>query len=299
MSAIVNRQLLIGIGIGAALVLLLGLLLDREVVGTLLGIFGLLGFLVGLVWILVALIRRKRLSRPALVAGGSFVVLIIGSVLAPSPDPEESTQVTAEPTSDVANERSIDEEKQESTMVPQSTTQPTSAATPITASDPSPLPTSTPRPTPAPIATPAPPAGLGISRFAVQSIYEQPDIGFVFESSPLFDGTPRTLGESPDGIAIVELIGEADNLSKAYILIGLPNDNPGALALNAVYLLGFPINVVPGWSDGTTWVSDNLETAIQNGTSTIRLTGGKTEILVELEFLEPLGFLSLSISAIV
>ena len=34
------------------------------------------------------------------------------------------------------------------------------------------------------------PPGIGVSRQAIQSLYEQPDIGFTFESSELADGTP-------------------------------------------------------------------------------------------------------------
>ncbi len=114
---------------------------------------------------------------------------------------------------------------------------------------------------------PKTPSGIGVSRKAIQSIYEDPDIGFNFEFAPLADGTPRVMGtsDSGSGLASVELIGPPQNLTKATFIIFLPNDAPDVVARNSDYLFLFVKLAVPTWDQGTDWVTNNLEIASARG----------------------------------
>ncbi len=64
-----------------------------------------------------------------------------------------------------------------------------------------------------------PVAGLGVSRADVQAAYEQPQFGLTFKPAPPIRGVERVLGETDDRMAAVELIGPAENLTKATIVI--------------------------------------------------------------------------------
>ena len=107
--------------------------------------------------------------------------------------------------------------------------------------------------------------GIGVSRQVIQSLYEQPDIGFTFESSELADGTPRVIGESPDGIAFLELIGPERDITKATIMAAMPSDDTGAIAMNAAYMLGLLNHLVPNWSGGGDWLAEHFAVAADEG----------------------------------
>ena len=117
-----------------------------------------------------------------------------------------------------------------------------------------------------PTATPtaAAPRGLGVTRQAIQSAFEQPGIDFSFEASPLADGTPRVLGDSPDGATLIEIIGPAGAPTTATIIIGIPPDS-GGISLESVYVAGFLEHAAPGWSEGPAWVGDNMTAALVSG----------------------------------
>ena len=112
---------------------------------------------------------------------------------------------------------------------------------------------------------PEQPPGIGVSRQAIQSLYEQPDIGFTFEPSELADGTPRVIGESPDSIAFLELIGPERDITKATIMAAMPSDDTGAIAMNAAYMLGLLNHLVPNWSGGGDWLAEHFAVAADEG----------------------------------
>ena len=112
---------------------------------------------------------------------------------------------------------------------------------------------------------PEQPPGIGVSRQEIQSLYEQPDIGFTFEPSELADGTPRVIGGSPDGLAFVELIGPERDITKATIMAAMPSDDTGAIAMNAAYMLGLLNHLVPNWSGGGDWLAEHFAVAADEG----------------------------------
>ena len=141
---------------------------------------------------------------------------------------------------------------------------------------------------------PEPPPGIGVSRQEIQSLYEQPDIGFTFEPSELADGTPRVIGESPDGIAFLELIGPERDITKATIMAAMPSDDTGAIAMNAAYMLGLLNHLVPDWSDGGDWLAKHFAVAADEGEA--RTIQGNVEI--SLTAYRELGMVLLTVESL-
>lgn len=259
------------------------------------------------------LVQRAGLLRTAsapLLGIGAF--LIVGgvwwslaratgilSVSGPSPTPTIATLAHALPTA--------------SPIAPTPTALPPTA-TPIppsaTPNPPTPtviIPTATPVP---PTSTPLPPtatsipstptlaaspraamSGIGRTRHDIQSIYEKPEIGFVFKEGAPVRGQPQVLGTSKNGLAMLQIIGPEDNIYEVSMLIGVPNDNPSVVAQNAVYLLGLVKVAAPDWDGGVQWVTDNLEIAIQEGEATTTHGGLK----FTLQAIKELGMVGLFI----
>lgn len=160
----------------------------------------------------------------------------------------------------------------------------------------------TPVASPAPAAPPSPEGalpvvevspGIGVSRSAIQSVFEAPGIGFVFEESSRVQGQPRVMGTAPNQIAIIELIGSPNELTTAAIIIGVPTDNDEAVAQNAAYTLRFLEIAVPGWANGSDWLIQNLD-ALNQGTARRASTvfGDKR---IELVALTEVSMFSLSV----
>ena len=137
------------------------------------------------------------------------------------------------------------------------------------------------------------PPGIGVSRQAIQSVYEGPDIAFTFESAPLADGTPRVVGESPDGLAFLELIGPEHDITKSTIMVGMPSDAPGVIVMNAAYMLGLLKHAVPAWTGAADWLADNLAAAAEKGEA--RTAHGNVD--VSLTSHSELGMVLLTVEA--
>jgi len=106
---------------------------------------------------------------------------------------------------------------------------------------------------------------IGISRFALQSLFEKKALGFKFEHATAVDGQPRVIGTTPNKLASVELIGPEDNLVQATIMVGIPADDTVTLAKNAVFMAGFIKNAVPEWPEAVTWMNNNMGRALNMG----------------------------------
>jgi hypothetical protein len=95
--------------------------------------------------------------------------------------------------------------------------------------------------------------GIGITRAAVQERFERPALGFVFEEGSPTGEQPRVIGESANGLAVMELVGPAANLEKASLVAFTPADDIGAVADASVYLLALLAEVAPTWAGGGDW----------------------------------------------
>ena len=114
---------------------------------------------------------------------------------------------------------------------------------------------------------------------------------FNFESSLLADGTPRVIGESPDGFAFLELIGPEQDITKATMMVAMPSDDPGIITLNSAYMLGLLSQVTPNWDEGPGWLADNFAVAAEKGEA--QTTWGHVE--VSLTALTELGMVLLTV----
>lgn len=136
-----------------------------------------------------------------------------------------------------------------SSCVPQRTPVPT--ATAMSA------PTGQPEPTAAQ-AEGTPPAGIGITRDAVQSAFESNTGGFAFQPAPDAKGQPRVIGQSEGATAWIELIGAPEELTEASVLVESPPDAPNVFVENRGYMARFVTAVAPDWIGGPDWVANNL-----------------------------------------
>ena len=139
--------------------------------------------------------------------------------------------------------------------------------------------------------------GIGVSRRALQSVFESPRWEFIFDPpDTLKNGRTRVLGQSADGLGLIELVGPADNLQKAYMTVAWP-DLPEERIPSAAYLLTFGALAAPTW-DGinlktqrTSWVADNIENAMLLGEVSTTHQG----LRFTLDFFAELRLLSLLI----
>lgn len=70
--------------------------------------------------------------------------------------------------------------------------------------------------------------------------------------------TSKMVGQSKDGIAVIELVGDLDELSSASLMIAVPNDSEAARSRNGGRLLRFVQNTVPEWKGSTSWINGRL-----------------------------------------
>lgn len=100
--------------------------------------------------------------------------------------------------------------------------------------------------------------GLGVSRSELQSVYKPSSMGgFTLRSAPLDNGTPRYIGQSQDGNAALELIGPADNLTGASLMVAL-NAGRDADVRHGIYLEKLWSKTVSGGND---WLVNSLRRA--------------------------------------
>lgn len=132
---------------------------------------------------------------------------------------------------------------------------------------------------------------IGVSRSTIQSLFEQPALGFQFSSSTPLDGQPRVFGKSKDGSTLIELIGPSENLRKATIMTELAKHSQ----TSAVYLLAFIKKTSPGWNDSVDWLQNNVKLIGQGSKDEAVTTYGNQRI--KLELFESIGTLMISVEA--
>ena len=109
---------------------------------------------------------------------------------------------------------------------------------------------------------------------------------FVMKSVEPVDGDKRWMGQRK--VAVLEIIGEKENILSASLIIGVPNDAPEVLIENSAILLRFVKNVLPEWKKAGDWVT----AAIKGGGETQTVRGDK---LVEVSVIESLSMITVSV----
>jgi hypothetical protein len=115
---------------------------------------------------------------------------------------------------------------------------------------------------------------------------------FVLQESTPVNGQRRFMGATTDKLAVLELIGDKKDISKASLILGVPNDSPAVLARNGGLLIRFVKNAMPNWPAGSDWAVAALKqaSATSNPVSTIR---GSRRITVS--FLKPLAIVLVTV----
>jgi len=97
--------------------------------------------------------------------------------------------------------------------------------------------------------------GIEVSRYEIQSAFDQPNVGFIFEASSPVHGEERVMGKAPNGTAVVELIGDTQNLSSA-TLVFVGQGSQDQLKLSSLYALLFLEKTAPTWNGMQDWLAD-------------------------------------------
>jgi hypothetical protein len=100
-------------------------------------------------------------------------------------------------------------------------------------------------------------ASLGMTTQTIQAAFQQS--GFHFETATPIEGQARVTGRSPNGFAMLELLGASNNLTKVTIVVGLPPDDAVNEALSITYLLGLLQTIFPQWQQSSNWLSHGIK----------------------------------------
>ena len=125
---------------------------------------------------------------------------------------------------------------------------------------------------------------IGASKAAVQNKFSQNGIDFSFTSSPLTDGTPRLLGTAPNDLALIELYGPEDKLTKAVMMTFIGRGiSPDLLA---AYNVAFLTELAPGY-DWDSEIADGVDTLSSGSSEEVRIRAGDN--VVSMTLTEALG----------
>jgi hypothetical protein len=115
---------------------------------------------------------------------------------------------------------------------------------------------------------------------------------FALEKSTPVNGQPRYMGATGDKLAMLELIGDKNDLTEATLIIGLPNDSQAVLVRNSAMFMRFVNNAAPNWAGSGDWAVAALKkvTATENPVSIVR---GARRITVS--FQKPLGMVLVTV----
>ena len=109
---------------------------------------------------------------------------------------------------------------------------------------------------------------IGISRDRVQAALDSPTAPrFVYRDTSISDDAPRVTGTLGGDMALVELIGPAESLSHARLVLQLTTQESEPVVKDAPYMLLFAKEVAPGWNDAAAWIHEFLPQAMHGATA--------------------------------
>ena len=125
---------------------------------------------------------------------------------------------------------------------------------------------------------------IGTSKVKVQNKFSQSGIDFSFKGSPLTDGTPRLLGTAPNDLALIELYGPEDKLTKAVMMTFIGRGiSPELLA---AYNVAFLTELAPGY-DWDSEIADGVDTLSSGSSEEVRIRA--RDSVVSMTLTEALG----------
>jgi hypothetical protein len=136
------------------------------------------------------------------------------------------------------------------------------------------------------------PKGMGISRAQIQPTYEKE--GFVFLEDIALDGQVRSAAATQYGMALVELMGPADNLTRTSVTVSL-EDAPTELVAHFGYMLKMVELVAPDWKEGPGWFQTSITKLNQaNQDNYTEATTLYKNIRIRMRIARPFGLISLT-----
>lgn len=114
---------------------------------------------------------------------------------------------------------------------------------------------------PSGLSQPTSTTGIGITRAAIQSVFED-TLGFrVTKTSYEVRDGPCITMKSPNGRSDIELCGPPENLNSAQIKVDIFNNAPNEVNANLnSYMYKFLELATPEWKEGTSWLNSNIST---------------------------------------
>jgi len=106
------------------------------------------------------------------------------------------------------------------------------------------------------------------------------------------DGQPRYMGQTSDNLAMLEIIGNKNDVSQASLMIGIPNDAPKILIRNTAILLRFMKNVAPEWKSGSDWATSALGRVSSTDEPEEIIRGSKS---IKLSVIKVLGIICVTV----
>ena len=133
---------------------------------------------------------------------------------------------------------------------------------------------------------------MGISRAQIQPAYEKD--GFVFQEDTALDGQARSAAATKYGMALVELFGPADNLTRTSVTVSL-KDAPPELVAHFGTMLKMVALVAPDWKEGPGWFQTSLTKLNQaNQDNYTEETTLFKNIRIRIRIARPFGLISLT-----
>jgi len=101
------------------------------------------------------------------------------------------------------------------------------------------------------------PAGLNLSRDALQQGFAAPPLAFTFEAAEVVDGTPRLVGRAAEGTAELTLVGPVQALDR--VILTLPAEGSALALADLAAAEQLLATVAPQWDGRTTWLVGGLQ----------------------------------------
>jgi hypothetical protein len=113
------------------------------------------------------------------------------------------------------------------------------------------------------------------------------------QRSTSVQGQPRYMGMTDDKLAVLEVIGEKQNISRATLALALPSDSQRIIKRNSVMALRFMANLFPEWPGSADWTTDAVRAAVLAPGKTVVSVHGKKKI--EAVFQKPISMFVLTV----
>ncbi len=82
---------------------------------------------------------------------------------------------------------------------------------------------------------------------------------FTMDKSTPVDGKDRYMGQTSNGLAMLEIIGDKDDIYQSSLMLSIPSDSPDTIIENSAILLRFLKNIVPEWEGSSEWAVNSME----------------------------------------